>query len=115
MLLHKNKWNEKENEPGVEKYKEFLKRTQNQCKSLEKEVKETKEKFEIKVNEERVKRMEIEEKYGRMVRDKKNYEDKERILLNIFDTLKQINDDNSNSVKSRSNEIEESNVIDITD
>ena len=73
------------------------------------------------MNDEKVKRLEVEEKYARLVKDKKNYEDKERILLNVFDTLKKLNDKENDIGKNSSgkqtengdNNIED-NVIDIT-
>ena len=53
-------------------------------------------------------RMATEEKYGKIVKEKKLFEDKKRILLYAFDALKDlstlITNDSSKSMNSNSNE-----------
>ena len=53
---------------------------------------------------------EAEEKYARLVKEKKNFEDKERILLNIFDTFKKLTEEKSNKEETEQN----IDVIDVT-
>ena len=75
----------------ISKYKEFLKRTQSQCKELETKLTKVEEKHIIEINEVLVKKQATEEKYGRLVKEKKLLEEKERILLNTFESLNRIN------------------------
>ena len=70
------------------KLKEFLARTQSRCKELESEAQKAKEVQEKEVKNLMLKLKEHEEKLNQVVKEKKNMEDKERILLNTFDALK---------------------------
>ena len=60
------------------------------------------------MNELVAERMATEEKYGKIVKEKKLFEDKKRILLYAFDALKDlstlITNDSSKSMNSNSNE-----------
>ena len=51
----------------VNKYKEFLKRTQDEYKALGSELKKEKEKHKLEVDNLAMKRMETEEKYRRVI------------------------------------------------
>ena len=73
---------------SIEKYKEFLSRTQDQCKTLEMEKAKEVERKETEINELKAAKMEVEERYNRTIKSKKLSDDKERILLNTFDALK---------------------------
>ena len=76
----------------ISKYKEFLKRTQSQCKELETKLTKVEEKHKIEINEVLVKKQATEEKYGRLVKEKKLLEEKERILLNTFESLNKLSE-----------------------
>ena len=72
------------------KYKEFLQRTQSQCKNLENENKKLKESHESQVQSLLLKLKEYEEKYGQSIKEKMQLLDKERILLNSLESMKQL-------------------------
>ena len=104
--------NERENNSDLAKYKEFLRRTQSQCKTLEEQINKEKEKHEKEVNELVAERMATEEKYGKIVKEKKLFEDKKRILLYAFDALKDLSTLNTNnSSKSMNSNSNEENVV----
>ena len=67
------------------KYKEYFERAQLQYKTLETEKLKTINEKDKKIKEVTVLKIESEEKYERILRHKKVFEDKERILLNTFD------------------------------
>ena len=97
----------KENE--LAKYKEFLARTQEQCKHLETLIKKDKEIHEKEKKEIIGKKVEAEERYGRLIKEKKCLQEKERILLNTFDALKRLQD-----IKITDSNENRDNAIDIT-
>ena len=63
--------NERENNSDLTKYKEFLRGTQSQCKTLEEQINKEKEKHEKEVNELVAERMATEEKIVKIVKEKK--------------------------------------------
>ena len=83
----------------VVRYKEFLKRTQEEYKALEKEVAKEKDKHKVEIDNLSLKRIETEEKYGRVIKEKETFIEKERIFLETFDALTKLNDILKNSPK----------------
>ena len=81
-----------ENPSEINKYKEFLKRTQSQCKELENKLKKAEDKHKAEINQLSAQKQATEEKYGVIVREKKLFEEKERILLNTFESMKQLSE-----------------------
>ena len=64
------------------------------------------------MNELVAERMATEEKYGKIVKEKKLFEDKKRILLYAFDALKDLSTLNTNnSSKSMNSNSNEENVV----
>ena len=112
-----NKNNEFENNSDeLKKCKEFLKITQNHCKDLENQLKASKENVAIDA-ELKKKNMELQETVGVLVKEKKKLEDKERILLDTFDTLKKLDVKNNNekdTISKNFRELPSESVIDIT-
>ena len=92
--------------PEISKYKEFLLRSQTHCKDLENQMKKTSDAHEKQVND--IKLKEMEEKYGQVMKEKKPMMDKERILLNSLESLKQLDE-----LKTRKNKNDE--VIEISE
>jgi hypothetical protein len=86
----------------VNKYKEFLKRTQEEYKALGSELKKEKEKHKLEVDNLAMKRMETEEKYGKVIKERETFKEKERIFVETSDALTRLNDilkDNNNAGK----------------
>ena len=81
-----------ENSSEISKYKEFLKRTQSQCKELENKLKKAEDKHKAEMNQLSAQKQATEEKYGVIVREKKLFEEKERILFNTFKSMKQLSE-----------------------
>jgi hypothetical protein len=71
----------------VKKYKEFMTRVQGEYNALEKEVKRIKEKHQVEIDALSLKRMETEEKYGQVLKEKELFKEKERVFLATCDAL----------------------------
>ena len=94
----------------VLKYKEFLRRAQNEYKSLEQECKKENEKHKVEINNLSLKRLETEEKYGQVVKERELFKEKEKVFMETFDALTRLN----KIVKDKVDPKPADTVIDIT-
>ena len=72
-------------------------RTQEECKSLEKELKVGKEKFDIEIKEIILIKKAVEDKYGRIVKEREHFKDKEDTFMDVIKALKELRDIKMNS------------------
>ena len=103
--LEKEKINHKcynNNSSDVAKYKEYLAIIQAICKDLEAEALKSKESHDKQLRDHLAKLKECEKKLHQTIKEERNLEDKERILLNTFDALKELEGIKANKNKNDS-------------
>ena len=76
----------------LEKTREFLMRTQEECKNLERKRKVESEKHENEIKEINLQKKAIEDKYGRIVKERESFKEKEDTFHDICKALKELRD-----------------------
>ena len=99
---------------SIAKYKEFLKRAQNEYKSLETELKKEKEKHKTELDKISLARVQTEEKYGQVVKEREVFKEKERIFMETCDALTRLNNIFKKNAETSEHSEHSEPVIDIT-
>ena len=68
----------------LEKTREFLVRTQEECKNLEKKLKVETERHEAEIREVNLQKKAVDDKYGRIVKERESFKEKEDTFLDIY-------------------------------
>ena len=72
---------------NLEKTREFLMRTQEECKNLEKKLKVQTEKHEEEMKQTNLLKKATEDKYSKIVRERESFKEKEEVFIDVCKAL----------------------------